>query len=103
LIFGLLSGCVALQHHYEDPWSILDKKIIPRVAAHELRPGCLALQAAVDQFFDLLIVHMPIFDSAGDLRKAPLDHRPMLGVLECKFACNNDPLRGDFRVQFRPL
>ena len=21
----------------------------------------------------------------------------------CKFACNNDPLRGDFRVQFRPL
>src|SRR5260370_404277 len=20
----------------------------------------------------------------------------------CKFACNNDPLRGDFRVQFRP-
>ena len=21
----------------------------------------------------------------------------------CKFACNNDPLRGDFRIQFRPL
>ena len=25
------------------------------------------------------------------------------GVLRCKFACNSDPLRGDFRVQFRPL
>src|SRR6266513_1987716 len=23
--------------------------------------------------------------------------------LSCKFACNSDPLRGDFRVQFRPL
>src|SRR5207344_613405 len=23
--------------------------------------------------------------------------------LDCKFACNSDPLRGDFRVQFRPL
>jgi hypothetical protein len=23
--------------------------------------------------------------------------------LACKFACNSDPLRGDFRVQFRPL
>jgi hypothetical protein len=22
---------------------------------------------------------------------------------QCKFACNSDPLRGDFRVQFRPL
>ena len=21
----------------------------------------------------------------------------------CKFACHNDPLRGDFRIQFRPL
>ena len=25
------------------------------------------------------------------------------GAKYCKFACNNDPLRGDFRVQFRPL
>src|SRR5260370_1614391 len=24
------------------------------------------------------------------------------GPLICKFACNNDPLRGDFRVQLRP-
>ena len=23
--------------------------------------------------------------------------------LECKFACNSDPLRGVFRVQYRPL
>jgi hypothetical protein len=26
-----------------------------------------------------------------------------LDAAACKFACNNDPLRGDFRVQFRPL
>ena len=24
-------------------------------------------------------------------------------ALKCKIACNDDPLRGDFRVQFRPL
>ena len=26
-----------------------------------------------------------------------------LHIMNCKFACNSDPLRGDFRVQFRPL
>ena len=30
-------------------------------------------------------------------------HAVRIESLSCKFACNNDPLRGDFRVQFRPL
>jgi hypothetical protein len=30
-------------------------------------------------------------------------NRARICVFACKFACNNDPLRGDFRVQFRPL
>ena len=35
---------------------------------------------------------------AADVTDAELERR-----LFCKIACNNDPLRGDFRVQFRPL
>ena len=39
---------------------------------------------------------------------APLPEypEPRMGPMarpDCKFACNSDPLRGDFRVQFRPL
>jgi hypothetical protein len=32
-----------------------------------------------------------------------LAHEITVRAKKCKIACNNDPLRGDFRVQFRPL
>ena len=50
----------------------------------------------------------------AQLRAAPNVHARVLAVLAegvenemeltvCKFACNSDPLRGAFRVQYRPL
>ena len=38
------------------------------------------------------------FSSAYPSGKTSITTNPL-----CKFACNSDPLRGDFRVQFRPL
>ena len=36
------------------------------------------------------------------LRIAAISTNCLFIIYSCKIACNNDPLRGDIRVQFRP-
>src|SRR5665213_2816103 len=55
-------------------------------------------QAKIYKLYDEKGLFMLVKPTGGQLWR--LKYR--FGGKECKIACNNDPLRGVFRVQFRP-
>jgi putative transposase len=42
-------------------------------------------------------------DQVKRLKDLEAENARLRRAVSCKIACNNDPLRGDFRVQYRPL
>ena len=59
-------------------------------------------QSAKHWLYDALVSVNDRYDDLGIALSDFERPKSRMGTVACKFARNNDPLRGDFRVQFRP-